>query len=105
MRDDRFARVLLSFKIACTGLPFPSLLGISHVRACRRPVRLQNMKDATGRDDARDAVVFDVTGYNLTTKEAEQLFADSGVPAPRVPSNATAKAAISIARTTPPKTA
>lgn len=38
------------------------------------------MNDATGRDDARDAVVFDVTGYNLTTKEAEQLFADSGVP-------------------------
>lgn len=38
------------------------------------------MNDATDRDGTRDAVVFDVTGYNLTTKEAEQLFSDSGVP-------------------------
>lgn len=38
------------------------------------------MNDATDRDGAREAEVIDVTGYNLTTKEAEQLFSDSGVP-------------------------
>ena len=38
------------------------------------------MNDATDRAGTRDAEVIDVTGYNLTTKEAEQLFSDSGVP-------------------------
>jgi hypothetical protein len=38
------------------------------------------MNDATGDDMIRDAVVQDATGYDLTTKQVEQLFADALVP-------------------------